>query len=113
MSTELPAVGTSVRYIGQRFGEKRSNEKEYRYLSSDTVGVVISHHDGYPRHRCPDHSDAPDCVCGDYDGDEDRGWIRENPPWGVAEFDSEDGRGKVSRVADAENEGRTWERVNT
>ncbi len=83
----LPAIGTHVRYIGTGRGF--------------TEGVVVRHGKGYERHRCPNHQEAPDCIC----GDRDDGRVQAMPDWAVVDWEGPRGETCI----DADEEGTYWE----
>ena len=109
----LPASGDKIRYIGAppgefKFGE--GHEPDVRWLEGGVVGTVVSFIDGYPRHRCPDHDEYPDCICGD------DGIVEAMERCAVVDYPAVDHghkprAGVVSRCIDLSNEGETWERA--
>jgi len=107
---ELLPLGTRVRFIGRAPGERFmgiGHPGHEHWLCGGVEAEVEHGGDGYPRHRCPDHEDCPDCVCGDYSD----GWISEMLPWRVAKYPCECGEEVIGRAIDAEGEGISWERV--
>lgn len=106
----LPAIGTRVRFIGRAPGVRAfgiGKPGHVHYLLGAAEAVLKAGGDGYPRHRCPDHGDAPECVCGDLDD----GWIDEHLPWLVAEYPCACGAELLGRTVDVEGEGISWEVV--
>ena len=107
---ELLPIGTRVRFIGREHGERAfgiGKPGREHWLLGGAEADVVEGGDGYPRHRCPDHSDFPDCVC----GGEDDGRIERHPPWRVAEYPCACGESVIGRAIDLEGEGISWEIV--
>ncbi len=112
MTVELPEIGMRVRFIGRPPGVRAFGigmPGHVHWLLGGAEAVVEPGGEGYLLHRCPDHSEAPDCVCGDC-GDSP-GWINEMPPWVVAEYPCACGESTVGRCCSLDEEGISWERV--
>lgn len=101
-------VGARVRYLGDPTGHWHKSDQSDRVdLRTGDIGTVDGWTDGYPRHRCPDHREAPDCVCGDdAETTDERGWIDASPKCARVQY-----QGGFRAVLYAEDEGTRWERV--
>ena len=89
------------------------------WLRVGDQGAIVHHFKGYPRHRCPDHRDAPDCICGggecadncepDCDCHED-GWVSASNASAVVAWQTREGP-KIRRVIHREDEGVRWNKA--
>lgn len=86
-------IGDEVIYKGLPNGAKIGSEVDGRthWFSSGAVGKVVRFIPGYPRHRCPDHGKAPDCVCGG------NGWVPAEKDSAVGSFPCDCGSQRIER----------------
>lgn len=111
-SVGLPEIGMRVRFIGRPPGKRAfgiGHPGHEHWLLGGAEGPIEPGGTGYPRHRCPDHSEAPDCVCGDC-GDSP-GWIDQMDPWVVVQYRCACGETTIGRCCSLPDEGTLWERV--
>lgn len=102
-------IGDRIRFIGRPDGERALGlgaEPNTRWLRGGDSGQVTEIICGYPPHRCPDHEEFPNCVCGE-DGTADG-----TDPAPVVAYESQDG-GTVPRCISPEDEDKTWKRTGT
>lgn len=102
-------VGDRVRYIHPKrpMGDQVFGEGDpVAWLCIGAEGTVTELHEGYPAHPCPDHSDYPDCICGD------EGTVPAMSPWAVVEYESDIPGRKIKRAIQKDAEGEGWERVS-
>ncbi len=107
-SMSLPKIGETVRYIGRKPGERASgdgHEPNVIWLVGGAEGIVVSRRKGYPKHHCPDHAQAPDCVCGDVNN----GWIGAMPNWAVVAWSGDREGTTTRRCIEGADEGILWE----
>ncbi len=107
----LPKIGETVRYTGRKPGERaggEGHEPNVVWLVGGAEGTVTSHSRGYTEHRCPDHTNAPSCIC----GDPDDGRVEAMPDWAVVEWAGESEGTTISKCIDTADEGDIWERVS-
>jgi hypothetical protein len=74
-------------------------------LRGGDEGNVVRIIAGYPEHACPDHDEAPDCVCGG-----ETGRVRACAAGPVVAWETREG-GTIERCISPEDEGTDWERV--
>ncbi len=107
----LPKIGETVRYIGRKPGERaygEGHEPNVVWLVGGAEGTVVSRRRGYPKHRCPDHAQTPDCICGDVNN----GWVGAMPDWAVIAWNG-DREGTIIRCCiENADEGILWVRVD-
>lgn len=97
-------VGTKVRFTGSPIGEWRKPDKsDHKSLRPGMTGRVIGFTKGYPPHPCPDHSNAPDCICGE------NGTVSANERQGIVAWDAEGG--EYQRLISRDDEGKRFERI--
>jgi len=100
------ALGDEVICCEAPEGEKiRGWGRPAQWLRGGATGRIIeAPRKGYPAHRCPDHEEFPDCVCGD------EGTIGEQPAWAVVDWDL-DGGGTHHCAIRRDEEGTLWKRA--
>jgi hypothetical protein len=104
----LPSIGSKVRYIGCPPGEAKFGmgyDPDVRWLMGGAIGVVVKQYRGFPAHRCPNHKEYPDCICG-----EESGIAQAMSPAAAVEYQA-DPHGVIDWVIHIEDEGETWERI--
>ena len=106
----LPTIGTRIRYIGRKPGNRCmgliAKNGTTHWLCGGAEGEVVRIIKGYSRHRCPDHDGGGDCICG---GEAE--WIEAQPPAPVVDYACACGETVIPRCIDAEDEGKIWERA--
>ena len=121
MDNTLPSIGRRVRYIGRPDGERAMGEflepSKVRFgfgataptawMCGGCTGLVTEHHTGYAEHACPNHGEAPECIC----GDEDDGRVEAMPPWAVVAWHTDHEGKTIQRCISVEDEDREWEHI--
>lgn len=113
-ATDWIAPGAAVRCLwgpGRKPGERVMGEgsPDTAWLCVGAAGKVVAVSAGYPRHRCPDHAGAPDCVCGDEGPD--AGWVPAMESWATVEYETDKPGRAIRRAITRSSEGETWERA--
>ena len=109
-------VGERVVFIrvadGQRTSGFDRDDGTTAWLVGGATGVIVeAPAGGYAEHRCPDHSFAPECICGDDETDGARpGYVAASESWAVVEWSAEDGGDPIRRALHASDEGTDWRR---
>lgn len=108
-------AGDVLEYLdrpGRPKGERVLGEgaPETRWLCVGALGLVVEVKRGYPRHRCPDHVGAPDCVCGDGEVGDAPGWVPERGPCALVEWETDRPGLTMRRLVHPEDEGEDWRR---
>ena len=107
-------LGMQVRYIrrDRPTGERVMGEGDpTAWLCVGAVGKVIELHEGYEKHRCPDHHRDPNCVCGGFETTNTPGWVNEMAPWATVEYETDRPGCTIKRAIESGDRGKTWERV--
>ena len=107
--SQLPKIGDRLRYIRKSPSHSGVTVAGVTGIRRDNaIGLVIDGGgDGYPEHRCYDHSEAPDCIC----GDADNGMVQAMPPWIVVAWETDAAGLFYKACVDLDGEGTDWERV--
>lgn len=113
-------IGEKVRFASPHWSSKEplpegtrvmgEGDPDTAWLCVGALGTVIKMNPGYARHRCPDHRNEPDCVCGGSDYGES-GWIEEMPAWATVEYETDKPGRTIKRAIHKADEGKDWTRA--